>query len=267
MANLRPDTRRTIVSESDVTALNAADAFDLSLHPELGRADRLVLLVTLGIQFVFTDGASTAPATRGQRLTWTDAQKDDYMRRFREVCYNTWNDRFRIRSAAGSPPLDVGVQLDIRAWRTRSISEHWEVSVERTDHFHRSRVLWGRNGLPLFGEAELSSVDNDYRPDGLVQRVSAHEFGHMLGLPDEYNDVDLDPTFRQRPHWWTLDRQSIMNAGENPRGRHYAVFADWLTRNYADWLSPDDRAADVTFEVHDGSNTRWTLANAGLHPG
>ena len=60
-------------------------------------------------------------------------------------------------------------------------------------------------------------------PGGLTQQRIAHEFGHTLGITDEY-------------HWWTRlwnamghnDPDSIMFHGDVVRPRHYQHFADLL---------------------------------------
>jgi hypothetical protein len=61
-----------------------------------------------------------------------------------------------------------------------------------------------------------------------TQNTSAHEFGHMIGLGDEYlNDSgtaanQIDPA---RAHI----NNRIMNVGNNVTADVYAPFADWLS--------------------------------------
>ncbi|HND56561.1 MAG TPA: hypothetical protein PLV92_29285, partial [Pirellulaceae bacterium] len=60
----------------------------------------------------------------------------------------------------------------------------------------------------------------------MKQRGTVHEFGHMLGLRDEYDTAKDNP-------YWTGDADSVMNKGEIVRARHYAPFAAWLTAQFA----------------------------------
>jgi hypothetical protein len=54
--------------------------------------------------------------------------------------------------------------------------------------------------------------------------TAAHEFGHMLGLPDEYADDDC-------PLRVVTNDGSIMQTTNGaPRLRHYAPFGDWISR-------------------------------------
>jgi hypothetical protein len=256
--------------EDDVTALTAGDAFDLAVFHERGRQqdNRMVLLVTIRLQFRFANGTSEQPATRGRSLTWTHAQKQDYMRRFKDACYNVWNNRFRIKSTNHAPILDIGVQFDIQTFEGRSISDHYEINVRMADQFHRAATQSGLDWSIHTGSANLYSLDLDpfERAPGFSQRSAPHEFGHMIGLPDEYPDP-ADPQNRQRSRWWLGDQASIMHSAETIRPRHYTIFADWLTRSWEDFLAAAIHGGRRTFWVDDGTSSRWTLANAGLHTG
>lgn len=97
-----------------------------------------------------------------------------------------------------------------------SFSEHWEIHVKKVDKFTVSSVN------PITGIVNLDSNDFNYVPKkgGGLQRGAVHEFGHMLGLADEYK-VGTP---------YTNDINSIMNSGESVRNRHNAVYTKWLDK-------------------------------------
>ncbi len=227
-----PDRTRLIRQEErvDVPAgLRSRNAYDLALYHDHSGGGRGVLTVTVVVQLRFRRGRSANPSDLGDRLRWTDAQKVDYANEFRRVCREVWNERFRLTTAAGGsggcPVRDVGVEFNIRTVFDRPCaSEHWEARVVRANMHRTSSVTtnlrrYGR------GRARLDSLDVLY--DKVIhQRGAPHEFGHMLGLRDEYSGAN-NPTTH-----WLSDRGSIMNAGEAVRERHYAMLAEWLTRHW-----------------------------------
>jgi hypothetical protein len=87
-------------------------------------------------------------------------------------------------------------------------------------------------------------------PAGVTQRGYIHEFGHMLGLRDEYAGPGGDTP------WWTGDTRSVMNLGEVVRGRHFGPLAQWVT----DEVRAATGRKDCWYEV---SNQWWT-GNSGL---
>jgi hypothetical protein len=251
-----------IAEEEDVTVLGSRGLYDLFLDTDLA-TNHSVLRVRMFIQFSFQDGESELPATRGRPLVWTNPEKTAFANQFRNRCYNSWNDKFVIRQA-GSPSI-TRVQFDIRVTTGISISEHWEVDVRKVDTY---RAAAGTRPLPIpflsWGSAQLYSLDNNLNPDN-QQYTSSHEFGHMLGLYDEYPDSN-DPQNRERSRWWLGDTASMMHTGNSVRARHYTPFADWLSRNVTTngpFIFLRGRA--VQHWVDDGAGRQWTLANAGLH--
>lgn len=64
------------------------------------------------------------------------------------------------------------------------------------------------------------NYQNYTKDDGITykQRGAVHEFGHMMGLRDEY------PEGNEYEH----DYDSIMNSGESLRSRHFSNIQNWI---------------------------------------
>ena len=94
--------------------------------------------------------------------------------------------------------------------------DHWEISVEKLE-----RGGYGRSYTrPRSGEVFLDSEDlrsNEFA-GGNFQRAVVHEFGHMMGQPDEYKPGAPDER----------DSASVMNVGEQIRDRHLYTLKNWL---------------------------------------
>jgi len=55
---------------------------------------------------------------------------------------------------------------------------------------------------------------------GQMQRGAVHEFGHMLGLDDEYPAASP----------YTADKPAVMNSGEQVRPRYDDTLLPWTER-------------------------------------
>ena len=231
-----PSVGRLIESEGDVTGpagLKPNDAYDLALYEDPHGAGKGILIVKTVLQILFRSGKDA----RGNKLEWDGASRQRFLSNYSSTVCNVWDNKHRIVTASTTPAVrDIGVffklDLVVREWY---LHEHWEVEVVRTDEFAQSSVT------PFLGNVDLDSQDATGvckrsatltvgRASSVVclheQRGAAHEFGHMLGLRDEY------PEARDNLNW-TGDAASIMHSGEEVRPRHYAIFADWLTKQYA----------------------------------
>jgi hypothetical protein len=119
------------------------------------------------------------------------------------------------------PLRNVGVVFDfpyfIDGWHA---SDDFELSVEKIESggFETSCVRYHLGNSSLDSE-DIIPVN---KGASMRQRGAVHEFGHMLGLRDEYASADDNMDH-------TGDLDSVMNSGEVVRERHYAPFAGWLT--------------------------------------
>lgn len=191
----------------------------IKLHPELGNSSRSVLVVTMKLQFQFNDGPGGS---------WTGSEKTTFASDFVTLVENTWSENFRITTTSRVPieaARDVGVLIKlpytIDGYR---IDEDFELGVTKVNPTDPMVVSSCHYNL---GNVNLDS--NDLRPENkgasMPQRAAVHEFGHMLGLRDEYAAANANPNY-------TGDVNSILNAGETVRKRHYVPFGSWMTEKF-----------------------------------
>lgn len=212
----------------------------LTLYPEMGRKDRSVLVVKMILQFQFSGD-------------WTQAEKDGYSHTFVDGVVAAWNEKFRITTASKVPAeaaRDVGVIFEfpyyIDGWHT---DDDFEISVKKVPagKFEHSSCQYSLGNTSLHTESI-----NPWNKGGTnKQHPYVHEFGHMLGLRDEY------PAAKDNTNH-PGDIDSIMYWGELVRERHYAPFAGWLSEKIASqgpWKS-----SDIDYKVNGNTN----LGNAAL---
>jgi hypothetical protein len=233
MADLTADTTRPGYSELNVTTpggLRVGSAYDLALYPELGSNTRGVLVVTMRVQLVFNDGK----ADDGTDLAWTDTDKKTYASDFTSCIKDVWNNKHRITTTSTLPAdvyKDIGVQFDIKTqvggW---SLTKHWKMQVDKIDKAWAQNStdtsntwIWGRGQL---NSESVHAVTKNTQAT-MKQRPATHEFGHQLGHNDEY------PQAADHCANWVGDFDSVMHSGEKVRERHYALFAQWITDQFA----------------------------------
>lgn len=149
----------------------------------------------------------------------TSAERQSYMASAKRQVEDTWSKRFPLVPSGASCScrsggIEVSIVLHTFA-RDREGSHGFSVVVSPSEE--RGFTTQPTRTLDL-GDEHRSPVETGF-PGG-QQRV-AHEFGHTVGLTDEY-------------HWWaglfgtegSRDTASIMNLGDEIRPRHYQHFAD-----------------------------------------
>jgi len=121
----------------------------------------------------------------------------------------------------------VGVRFDLQtSIEGFDADDHWEITVTKVDDREISSITC------FTGNGSLDSLDNVALKKGApsAQVPSAHEFGDMLGIRDEY--VNNDGKVQDTPAH-TGDLDSMMNRGNIVRARHYANFAHWINEQFA----------------------------------
>lgn len=247
----------------------APQAYDLRLFRSLDDPARGVLVVKMTVEFEFQNG--TSQGASGVPLEWARGEADSWLALAKDQIIHAWSNQHPIviqGRVPGFPTIiDVLIELDARIvtvgprtpWTTRTANKHWQVKVTKTDvpRWSKAKIVDAeRKGVAL------DSLDVVPLTDGTHwQRAVVHEFGHMLGLRDEYPGEPTSTTHH------ASDQASIMNHGETVRPRHYAPFAEWLTTRHPTipWVFHLAGKLDAPkFFVWDGGTQLVDLQNAQL---
>jgi hypothetical protein len=236
----------------------------LALYPELGSTERSVLVVTITLQFQFRNGKDE----RGNRLTWSESEKVDFAWDAKLAIKSQWDDRYRIRTTSTVPPApfrDVGVMfMLLHLIDGRYVHDDYELKVTKISPGASGRTFRRRwfpgsyvmNSEDVVPQPHLPNLDYPPPPTPLMQRGIVHEFGHMLGLRDEY------PGALKANQSWFADQKSVMHSDEMVRPRHYVPFASWLADQFAQ--ESRSRRVRTTYQVDGGTEGPWDESNASL---
>ena len=224
-------------------AYHLRDAYDLRLYREPN--DDYTLELHMDVEFAFiSDSASAEPSER---------EKMAFINEFIRDVERVW-DGHSIPNEDGEQ-IRLDIRLDGRI-RDQPLSELQENLRERnpfrgsnfivevhadkdmSDHTAENWLnyvtkvegmvsLTGDATEPLTRRGEL-----DGRTVITRQNVAAHEFGHMIGLEDEYAS-EMNPRFGH-DHPSADEHHSIMNNGNFVEDRHLRILEDWVDDNLDD---------------------------------
>lgn len=201
-----------LAEEDDVTAgsLRVNDAYDLKLK-RLSTGD-YELLCFMKLQFFFENSSDAA---------WTDTEKSKFMKDWEIAVKTAWSGHV-IKTLPVSKKK-VFLRFDFSIQEGGWMFDHWEITVTKikAGSFRTSYVQPGLGNVTLDSE-DLVPVTKA-PGSGCKQRGAVHEFGHMLGIDDEY--------LKSSPH--VGDTQSIMHSCEVVSMRHNDGFVKWLDEQIA----------------------------------
>lgn len=149
---------------------------------------------------------------------WTFIDEDVFEKNFRQNINKKWGSS-NIKTLSNTRSKKT-ISLDFRFSLNRNNTfsfNHWTINVVklRKGEWAQSYVTRSLRS----GNFDTNDFDFVKKSVKTHQRGIVHEFGHMLGLGDEYNSG---------VHVSDLD--SIMNSGETIRQRHRAIYMQWLEK-------------------------------------
>ncbi|WP_113950074.1 hypothetical protein [Pedobacter miscanthi] len=149
---------------------------------------------------------------------WNFIDKDNFEKNFREKIDKKWGAS-NIKTLSGSAGRKT-IALEFRFSFNKIgvfTHNHWTLNVVklRKDEWAQSFVI---SSLRT-GNFDTNDFEYLKKSAKTYQRGAVHEFGHMLGLNDEYDSGVF-----------ISDLKSIMNSGETIRQRHRAIYMPWLNK-------------------------------------
>jgi len=174
-----------------------------------------ILTVFMKLQFFFANNGN---------LKWSDAEQNKFVNDWVREVKRAWEGKHTLSAPPKCCKCSSGIQVKL-SFQTQIegfMYDHWEISVTKTNRFKQSRVYMKGDMAKLDSE-DLTPIEKR-GGDGTTQRGAIHEFGHMMGLLDEYKTNGKLEGYDQ-------DHDSVMNIGEEIRERHYQYLQDWINNN------------------------------------
>ena len=196
MATLIHEEKRITAGDLKITS-----AYDLKLI-HLATGDYKVVIF-MKLQFFFKNDSGHI---------WSKAEKSQFMKNWETAVKNVWGGRtLKTLSKGKKVTLNFEFKIQEAGW----MYDHWEITVVKikSGSFKTSYVTPSTNKVRLDSE-DLNPVN---KGASSTQRGAVHEFGHMLGLDDEYN---------KKKH--IADKGSVMHSAEAIRPRHNSQLSLWL---------------------------------------
>lgn len=196
--------RKLVHSETDITAgiLKVNDAYDLRLYKL--RSGDYDLIVFMKVQFFFRDNG---------QFVWRQDEKHTFVESWEADIKKFWGGRtFKLLNNGKKVKLNFEFDTQIGG----IMFDHWELTVKKIER----GTIESSFAKYRLGNITLDSEDfqlNFLNAPGF-QRAVIHEFGHMLGLDDDYKDGSK----------YIHDSLSVMHSAEYIRPRHNSAIKKWL---------------------------------------
>lgn len=198
---------------------NPPSASDLSLNGRVtpsfdmlfvqNSSGNYVLIIYMRIRIIFSDNAEP----------WKFIDKDLFEKDFKEKINRKWglSKNETLLRLTGKRTISLDFRFSFSRNAAYFQYNHWTLTVKKFN-----KGVWSQSFIrPGSRTGELDSNDFDYvrKENNRLQRGVVHEFGHMIGLDDEYI-----------PGAFVNDFDSIMNVGEVIRLRHRSEFIQWMQK-------------------------------------
>ena len=209
--------------------------FDAGFTPGPGAGGVMTVSVRFAFSFVAAQSPGDYPTADAAALDWTDdAEKEAWKTNFFSAVSGAWGGAHRF--AVLEPYWEqVQSSVELNLYEDTS-SPHYTLTVQKipAGEFAGSAASAARTGSTQ-GSATMDSEDLTpaTKAGGNQQRGAVHEFGHMIGLGDEYAGK---ATPRHNASFEaaggatiaTGDDDRIMSGGETVLQEHYITFLEGL---------------------------------------
>lgn len=206
---------KIIQKEGSITGggLKVSDAYDLILVQKSSSEYELRLFMKL--QFFFKDDGINR---------WSKADQKKFIVDWENIVRKIW-DGYILKILANGKTIKLKLEFEIQI--AGFMFDHWEITVKKTPPgaVFRSFVRPGMKDVTLTENDNGITVRNVRAKGGFKQVTSAHEFGHMLGLDDEYGVL-----FGGVKGSFDTEYNSIMNIGSDVKKRHMNHLIIWLNK-------------------------------------
>jgi hypothetical protein len=245
---------RPLIQRDVLTSTPLYELQDVGGSPQQVRTTRTMRGVTLPVSYDSATGIFTVTFRLAWIFphSWPDARRNDYVQRFEASVRGIWNDRFLLtetRAPRRTAHVQIGFDnlvipqmaaegLELVQLGEPAASGRWRMDVRNltvVEGVNRSRgvVHLGERSMERIprSDADLRSTTSfSFSGTGGNRRYNQapapHEFGHMIGLGDEYLEDAGEPIpTAVRGHI----NARIMNVGEEVTADAYAPFAAWLS--------------------------------------
>jgi len=213
--------------------------FDVFFIPLKGYG-LLLLYVNMKLNFV-NSGAGEFPKAKAPDLNWTDAEKETWQANFIKVVTSRWSDNFSFRSTdpdlkgqeahASISPVEVDTNF------------HYYVNIYKFPKGanRQSSVTTSLTKEKInFATFDSNDLEFGTTPSSIneKQQPATHEFGHMLGLYDEYDAFGTGGYASHSALVETTlghtvvkgDSDNIMAGGDTIKKQHYVTVLEALQK-------------------------------------
>lgn len=233
--------RSTKHEESNFIPSTNRGLFDVSLNPINGRLE-----IRLKVGFNFKDGPAAAFAKfKGVSEKWSEAEKKSWKKKYTALIEGRWGGKYHFVN----PDLPgVTVYVDVEIEKAES-NWHYQLNVTKAPPGEMptssvTHFVKDDKALKKLNKHYSTLDSNDLKWKDLTKRAgvsekqkgAVHEFGHMIGLDDEYDDKEagishaalvqsaLGKKIKEG------DSDDIMSCGNSINKQHYVTFLDALNK-------------------------------------
>lgn len=188
--------------------------FDIALfHREGGYYD---MEIFMKIQFFFVDGDEDATGWASDtEHEWTADERKKFMVTWYSNIKSAWSQK-NIAVLSDKKPLSICLNFYLQeaGW----LWDHFEIDVIKIPEAGAHSTSYVDRSV---FSADVVLDSKDFTPKASGQKAAIHEFGHMLGIPDEYHSSSA----------FFTDKTSIMNTGTTIKPRHFNHLTTWAEKH------------------------------------